>query len=169
MARVAVAVLSILVAGSLLLAAVRLPEFPNLVLEPLTGANKVELAQFRDRPVLLNFWASWCGPCRIELPELEKLSGQLAETGLALLTINVDTNRQAAESYLRKSGVKVPVYRIASRDLQALGLTGIPTTILLDRQGRVVQTYGGYGPGVTADIRRLIQRMSEQEASGTGE
>ena len=68
----------------------QVPVFPNVAFTALDGSRQLDLESFRGRPVLLTFWASWCGPCRQELPELQKLSAELAETGFALVTINLD-------------------------------------------------------------------------------
>jgi thiol-disulfide isomerase/thioredoxin len=139
------------------------PLFPDYTLSTLDGSGKVNLTDFRGRPVLLTFWASWCGPCRVELPELQRLYSELAGDGFVLLTVNVDVAPALATRFLSQIGVHVPVYRMNQRDLVALGVDALPTNILLDREGRPVQIFTGYSPVLSKEIRRLVIEMSSEE------
>jgi len=136
-----------------------LPEFPNLVLTALDGDQQVSMASFRGRPVLVSFWASWCGPCRIELPELQKLHDELAGRGFVLVTVNVDNTPQAARRFLEVTRLAIPVYRASHVDLVKLGVRSIPTNILVDPEGRAVRLYEGYSPAVPSAIRELVRGM----------
>ncbi len=142
----------------------KVPPFPNYTLFTLDGSSTVQLADFRGRPVLLTFWASWCGPCRVELPELKKLYGELVGTGFVLLTVNVDTSPMAATRFLDALGLELPTYKMTSRDLVQLGVNSLPTNVLLDAEGRPVQIYRGYSPEMIQDIRRLVSEMRSGDA-----
>jgi thiol-disulfide isomerase/thioredoxin len=133
----------------------------------MDGKGSVAIEGFRGRPVLLTFWASWCGPCRVELPELEELYTELAGRGFVLLTINVDVSPLIADRFLALLGVKVPVYRIDQRDLQDLDINALPTNILLDRDGRAVMVTAGYTPDMPEQIRRLITLMDAEPDEGS--
>lgn len=133
--------------------------FPSLSLRTLDGSGSVAVDGFRGRPVLLSFWASWCGPCRVELPELEKLYKELLGEGFVLLTVNVDTLPAIADRFLEQLGISVPVYRMDQKDLIALDINALPTNILLDRDGKTVMFSTGYSPTVPQDIRRLVREM----------
>ncbi len=137
----------------------QVPVFPNLAFTALDGVSQIDLESLRGRPVLLTFWASWCGPCRQELPELEKLAGDLAETGFVLITVNMDQSPAMGERFLQKYDIDVPAYRMNPRDLAQLGVQALPTNVLLDREGRPVQIFRGYSPEVPAEIRRLVIAM----------
>jgi len=140
---------------------------PSVTLTTLDGSGSVAIDSFGGRPVLLSFWASWCGPCRVELPELAKLYGELAGDGFVLLTVNVDNSPVAATRFLSMIEVSVPVYRMISRDMMTLEISGLPTNILIDREGNVVMNSVGYSPTVSEDIRRLVGEMSrEADAAG---
>jgi thiol-disulfide isomerase/thioredoxin len=130
---------------------------PDVTLQTLDGKGSVTLDEFRGRTVLLTFWASWCGPCRIELPELQALYSELAGEGFVLLTVNVDTIPEVGVRFLDQIGVTVPVYRMHRRDLVALGINALPTNIVLDHDGLAVQVYRGYSPAVSEYIRSLVQ------------
>lgn len=136
-----------------------MPEFPNFTFFSLDRSSSVQLHDFKGRPVLLTFWASWCGPCRIELPELKKLYGRLAGSGFVLLTVNVDDRPELGQRFLKALRLDIPVYRMAQRDLMILGVNSLPTNVLLDRDSRPVQIYRGYSPKVVEDIERLVNEM----------
>ena len=140
-----------------------IPAFPDYTLTTLDGSSQVSIADFRGRPVLLTFWASWCGPCRVELPELQKLYGELAGDGFVLLTVNVDVSPTFATRFLAQLGISVPVYRMHQNDLVSLGVSSLPTNILLDRDGRPVQLFTGYSPALPQEIRRLVGEMASGE------
>lgn len=141
---------------------------PSLTLQTLDGEGTVGVDSFRGRPVLLTFWASWCGPCREELPELGKLYGELAGKGFVLLTVNVDASPSVAERFIQRMGLSLPVYRMSPRDLAALGVDGLPTNILLDAEGRIVQVYAGYDPELPGHIRSRVLAMVEPSGGSQG-
>ena len=135
------------------------PVFPNLAFTTLDGSRQLDLESFIGRPVLVTFWASWCGPCREELPELQKLAVELADEGFALITINVDNSPVMGSRFLEKYNIEVPVYRMDRMTLANLGVDSLPTNLLLDRERRPVQIYRGYSPAVPGEIRRLVLEM----------
>lgn len=137
----------------------KVPPFPNVTLFTLDGSSTVQIQDFRGRPVLLTFWASWCGPCREELPALKTLYGELAGKGFVLLTVNVDTSPTAATRFLDALGLELPTYKMTSRDLVRLGVNSLPTNVLLDPEGRPVEIYRGYAPEMVQEIRRLVLEM----------
>lgn len=123
----------------------------------------MEISEFRGRPVLITFWASWCGPCRVELPELSGLYGELMGRGFVLITVNLDQNPAAGRRFLDALGLRLPVYRIDPRATKFLGIDSLPTNILLDQEGRLVQAYKGYTPEVVEDVRRRVLELTEPE------
>lgn len=140
-----------------------IPPFPNLAFTAIDGSAQVDLESFRGRPVLLSFWASWCGPCREELPELQRLYGELAGSGFVLLTINMDTNPALGARFLKQYGISVPVYRMDSKAIAGLGLKALPTNVLIDKEGRAALIQRGYSPAVPGQIRELILGMDDSQ------
>jgi thiol-disulfide isomerase/thioredoxin len=137
------------------------PVFPNIAFTTLDGSRQLDLESFRGRPLLMTFWASWCGPCRQELPELQELSVELADEGFALAAINIDQSAILGARFLQKYNIDIPAYRMDRATLASLGLSSIPTNVLLDREGRPVMILRGYSPGVAEEIRRLVVEMDE--------
>jgi thiol-disulfide isomerase/thioredoxin len=135
------------------------PPFPNLTFFSVDGSKRLELESLRGHPVLLTFWASWCGPCRQELPELQKLATELKDQGFTLVTVNMDRSPAMGLQFLDRYGIDVPVYLLSSRDLTQLGVESLPTNVLIDRDGRPVQIFEGYAPSVPEEIRRLVLGM----------
>jgi thiol-disulfide isomerase/thioredoxin len=141
------------------------PPFPNLVLTSLEDDRQVDIASFRGRPVLVTFWASWCGPCRVELTHLQQLHRELGDDRFALLAVNVDATTVAARRFLDVTKLEIPVYRVSQTDLVKLGVRSIPTNILLDPEGRAVRLYEGYSPAVPDVIRELVRGMAEDSGA----
>lgn len=139
--------------------AAEIPVFPNYPFMAMDGSSQLDLESLRGRPVLLSFWASWCAPCREELPELQELSQELADTGFTLIAVNVDESPAVGLRFLERHQIDLETYRMRNSDLRTLGLSSLPTNVLLDREGRPVQIYKGYSPEVPAEIRRLVSEM----------
>jgi thiol-disulfide isomerase/thioredoxin len=121
--------------------------------------GRVTLAEQRGKVVLLNLWASWCAPCRAEVPGLNRLSHRLADDGLVVLGINVDSASppQVAE-LAERLGVDYPVFQ-AARDLDGTfaGADVIPHTWLIDREGRLRASHAGYAS--ERSLRRACERL----------
>jgi thiol-disulfide isomerase/thioredoxin len=143
----------------------KVPVFPNFAFTSLDGREQLDIESFRGRPMLMSFWASWCGPCRQELPELQKLAAELADEDFVLVTINLDSSAVTGARFLKKYGIDVPVYRIDKRTEMMLGVQSLPTNMLLDPEGRPVMILRGYSPAVPDEIRRLVSQMDLSEGT----
>ncbi len=175
-----VAVAAALLAAAAVAAEPTRPQFPSIQLHDLTGQT-VALNDVLGAVTVLNFWATWCGPCRLELPELQKLYNDAGGKGLVLLAVNVDLPPSSEEgvgeqlevakpridALLKKLGITLPVYLLDGRTQIELGLQNIPFTILLDRKGRVVRLYPGYSGEAVADLRQQVLGVLA-ERSGQG-
>ena len=133
--------------------------FPDVEFFSLDGQESVKLEDFRGRPVLLTFWASWCGPCRAELPELAELGREMKDSGLVLLAVNLDSSAAAGQRFLEREGIEAPAFRLSDDDQAMIGIRSLPTTILLDGNALAVQIFSGYSPTVVDAIRRLVEEM----------
>lgn len=108
---------------------------PELKL-PLAGGGEVDLAGYKGRPVIVSFWATWCEPCRAEMPAFERAQQQYADQGLVVLAVDFQERDEEIQAFLHEIGVTFPsaVDRTGetTRDWRA---NGLPTTFLIDRQG----------------------------------
>jgi cytochrome c biogenesis protein CcmG/thiol:disulfide interchange protein DsbE len=112
---------------------------PVAALPRLGGNGSASLADFKGRPVLLNVWASWCPPCKSEMPLLEKAHTRMTAGGGTVLGVDVQDDRETALAFLRAKGITFPSLRDRDRSyIHRFGVTGYPETFLIDREGRVV-------------------------------
>jgi cytochrome c biogenesis protein CcmG/thiol:disulfide interchange protein DsbE len=117
---------------------------PDVVL-PQLGGGQWRLADHRGQVVLVNYWATWCGPCQEELPGLMRVAREAGPKGLAVVGVSLDSGpdtRSTVQQFVAANRVPYPV---AFPDATWTGHAGvtIPTTVLLDRRGRIVKTYVG--------------------------
>ena len=103
------------------------------------AARPLSLADFRQRVVLLNFWATWCPPCREEMPSMERLYQRYKDRGLAILALSIDKNAGAVPPFVASFRLTFPIgLDPKSAVAQAYGMRALPTTVLIDRVGQVV-------------------------------
>jgi cytochrome c biogenesis protein CcmG, thiol:disulfide interchange protein DsbE len=112
---------------------------PDKELTRLDGNGQGQIADYRGRWVLVNFWASWCGPCRAEAPALEAFDRAHAKQGFTVLGINLDDTTDDATAFVRRYGLTYPQLREGDgRDRRdAYGMTGFPESFLVDPQGKL--------------------------------
>lgn len=141
-------------------------DFPDIELYDLQG-NPSKLSDFRGTVVVLNFWATWCGPCRMELPELEKLYNELGGKGLMVLAVSVDEYRQMVPAFIQRMRLTLPVYFVDPATERSLGIGTIPFTLVLDKEGKAVRAYPGYSQEGMRDLKKLASELlSEKRGRG---
>jgi cytochrome c biogenesis protein CcmG, thiol:disulfide interchange protein DsbE len=123
----------------------------------LDGSERRSLADLRGRVVVLNFWASWCGPCESEAPLLERAQRRLSRNGGTVLGVTYKDDADASRDFMRRLKLTYPSLRDDKLDLAPkYGTTKLPETFVLDRQGRVVaMSRGEVSPGF---LSRAIER-----------
>ncbi len=120
---------------------------PDFALKSSTGEN-LRLSEHRGDVVMVNFWATWCGPCRQEMPLLEALHSRYERVGFSLLGVNIDDNSSKAMTMARELGVTFPVLFDARKEVSKLyQVDAMPVTVLIDREGKVRYVHQGYKPG----------------------
>jgi cytochrome c biogenesis protein CcmG, thiol:disulfide interchange protein DsbE len=119
----------------------QLPAAPgaSVALPTLDGSSSRTLAAWRGKVVVLNFWASWCGPCEIEAPVLERAQKQLSPTGGTVLGVTYKDDADASRDFMRKHKLSYPSLRDDRLNLAPkYGTTALPETFVLDKRGRIV-------------------------------
>ncbi len=134
---------------------------PDFVLKSSTGEN-LRLSEFRGDVVMINFWATWCGPCRQEMPLLDELYSRYERVGFTLLGVNIDDDSRRAMKMIDELGVSFPVLFDESKDVSKLyAVEAMPVTVLVDREGTVRYVHHGYKPGYEekylTEIRSLLR------------
>lgn len=127
---------------------------------PGVDGRMVRLEELRGRIVLLTFWATWCSPCREEMPALEALARDLARRGLVVVGVNYQESGEAVATFARDHRVSFPLLLDASGEVtRQRGLTGLPVTQLIDRSGRLVGTAVGYRDWTSPEARAYLERL----------
>ena len=131
---------------------------PSLTLKQLDG-DTWRLADHRGQAILINYWATWCAPCRNETPGLVRLADDERAKGLAVLGISMDTgDPELVRSFVRQMRVAYPIALPEPMSQMAAGMVGLPTSILVDRHGRIAKTYIGETPEAEfrADLDKVL-------------
>ncbi|HEY0973094.1 MAG TPA: TlpA disulfide reductase family protein [Solimonas sp.] len=135
------------------------PAAPSIWL-PQADGTPTGLRDLRGQVVLVDFWASWCAPCLKSLPQLEGWYGELRARGFTVLAVNVDTERKKALAFLKRKPVRYPVvYDAEGWWPEQYGVGGMPASYLVDRQGRLRQSYSGYSEKDLPRIRRDVEAL----------
>jgi peroxiredoxin len=120
---------------------------PDFALKSSSGEN-LRLSEYRGDVVMINFWATWCGPCRQEMPLLDELYTRYERVGFNLLGVNIDDDSRRAMQMIEELGVNFPVLFDAQKEVSKLyDVEAMPVTVLVDREGNVRYVHHGYKPG----------------------
>jgi thiol-disulfide isomerase/thioredoxin len=125
------------------------------------GGHKHTLAEFRGKSVFLNVWATWCAPCRKEMPALDRLQVLLGGDSFQVVAVSIDRDGvPAVRKFYDEIGIKaLPIYVDRTMDAQGkLAVVGVPTTLLMDREGREVARYTGPAEWDRSDVIATIRR-----------
>ncbi|MGC4376250.1 thiol-disulfide oxidoreductase ResA [Fictibacillus sp. Mic-4] len=112
---------------------------PNFVLTDLNG-HKVKLSDFKGKGVFLNFWGTWCEPCKQEMPDMEKLYSEYKKKGVEILAVNVGESNVAVKDFKSEYKLTFPIVNDKTGDVvEAYGIDPLPTTVLVDKNGKIIK------------------------------
>lgn len=132
---------------------------PDFTLKSRAGEN-LRLSDFRGKVVLLNFWASWCGPCRQEMPILDELHQKYKPLGFTVLGVNVDQKSEKAEQYLKNIPTHFPILFDPENFVSDLySVRAMPSTAIIDKDGNVRFIHAGYKSGDEAIYEKKIKQL----------
>ena len=151
-----------LVVASLSLAPARGGQaFPDLDLEGNDGGG-LRIGQLKGNVVLINFWATWCGPCRMELPLLQDLYNRYSDRNFTVLAISVDADRSRVAPFLKKNNLSFPIYFADPAEADALTIRGIPTSFILAPDGTVEKAYFGFDKEIEKEWMQEIDKYARK-------
>lgn len=132
---------------------------PDFTLKSQSGKN-LKLSEYAGNVVLLNFWASWCGPCRLEMPLLNDLHNKYAALGFVVLGVNVEEQTDKARSYLADIPVDFPILFDDKNVVSKLyDVVAMPTTVMIDRNGNMRYLHKGYKPGDENKYKKMVKKL----------
>ena len=152
-------ILALLLLAADATAAPAAPPAPDFTL-PARDGGTVQLSSLKGQVVMINFWATWCGPCRQEMPLLEQLQAKYEPLGFTLLGVNVETDSAAASAWLKGVPVSFPIlFDTKNAVAEQFGVMGMPSSVFVDREGRVRHVHRGYKPGDEAQYADMIRAL----------
>jgi len=137
---------------------------PDVTLQTADG-QPMRLADFKGKVVLVDFWASWCVPCKTSFPALDSLYREYHARGVDVLAVNLDERRRDADAFLAERPHALTVlFDPKGASAQAFGVEGMPSSFLIDRDGVIRFTHMGYSGNIDASYRQqLTQLISEDQ------
>ncbi|MCL6566729.1 MAG: TlpA family protein disulfide reductase [Acidobacteriia bacterium] len=136
---------------------------PDWTVHGLDG-SVLRLGDLRGRPVFVNIWATWCGPCVEEMPTIARLYASLQESGVAFLAVS-EENRETVRKFVQQEKLSLPVYISETRLPAELETSGIPATFILDGAGRVVFKHIGVAEWDAAPVREFLLALRAQASA----
>lgn len=133
------------------------PTFPDLEFVGEEGGS-VRLSQLKGNVVLLNVWATWCGPCKKELPIVQKMYDTYSDRNFVVVSVNVDADRRRVGPFLKQFNISLPVYYASPEDAGPLTATGIPSTFILGPDRTLVDRAVGYSPEWEDRWKRIVEK-----------
>ncbi|KZY43639.1 redoxin [Oleiphilus sp. HI0081] len=132
---------------------------PDFTLKSNQGSN-IRLEELKGEVVMLNFWASWCGPCRQEMPLMNDIFAKYEDLGFTILAVNVDEDSADADRFLKALPVDFPVvYDSTSKVSEMYEVDAMPTTVMIDRDGNKRFLHRGYKPGYEEEYANQVKQL----------
>ena len=132
---------------------------PDFTLKALSGEN-VRLKELSGQVVLINFWASWCGPCRKEMPLLDELHAKYSDLGFTVLGVNVEQQNQKAKEFINELNVSFPILLDEQNTVSKLyDVEAMPTTVVIDRNSNLRYVHYGYQAGDEKRYKKMVKAL----------
>jgi len=155
------AALAVLIASSAFAADAGGPA-PAFTLTTLTG-DTANLSQYKGQVVMVNFWATWCGPCQQEMPLLDQMYKKYKMGGFTLLGVNVDKDAPPVKELLARKPVSFPVLLDPANQVsKAYHVDEMPSSVIIDRKGEIRYVHRGYKPGDENDYQDRIRQLIKE-------
>ncbi len=124
------------------------------------GGNMVHFSEFRGKVVFLNFFATWCPPCVAEMPGIESLYKKVGSENIVFVIISRDEEMDKTLSFMKKKEYTLPVYRARTQAPQEFGFSVLPTTFIIDKEGKIISRHAGMADYDNEDVRNLLTGLA---------
>ncbi len=128
---------------------------PDFTLKTLSG-KVVSLSDYRGKVVLVNFWASWCPPCREEMPLFKRVYEKYKKKGFEILAVSTDSSVDPVKKFVKEHGISFTVLMDDGKVSSTYGIQGLPTSFLIDRDGRILKVRLGEYKEVEKDLKKFL-------------
>lgn len=140
------------------------PKAPEFELPSIYDQNAYSLSDFRGKVIYLDFWASWCGPCRQSLPALSKFQAEMDKDQFEVVAINLDAEPEDGLEFLKQFPVNYTVLSDPSGSTsRRYDLVGLPTSVLIDQNGVLVSSFQGFHPSHLKKLRKAVEILTAEE------
>lgn len=130
---------------------------------PDLNGNAVSLSGLKGQVVLLDFWATWCGPCRLSIPVVQRIHERHKGSNLRVLGLNLGESRETAQAFAQSAGITYTILLDSEQETAAdYGIEGIPRFFLLDKNGRIAHSVSGYSDGLEDELESAITQLLQQ-------
>ena len=133
------------------------PLFPDLEMAGADGGS-IRLSQLKGNVILVNVWATWCGPCRLELPVVQRMYDKYSDRNFVVLAVNVDADRKRIDPFMRRNNISLPVYYASPEDAGQMTAAGIPSTFILGPDRTLLDHMVGYSAQAEERWKQIIEK-----------
>ena len=131
--------------------------FPDLEFAGADGGG-VRLSQLKGNVVLVNVWATWCGPCRLELPIVQRMYDKYSDRNFVVVAVNIDADRNKIAPFMKRYNISLPIYYASPEDAGQMTALGIPSTFVIGPDRALLDNQVGYSPEVEDRWKQIIEK-----------
>jgi thiol-disulfide isomerase/thioredoxin len=133
------------------------PIFPDLEVAGADGGS-IRLSQLKGNVILVNVWATWCGPCRMELPIVQRMYDKYSDRNFVVLAVNVDADRNRIQPFMKRYNISLPIYYASPEDAGQMTAMGIPSTFIIGPDRSLLDHVVGYNAQAEDRWKQIIEK-----------
>lgn len=132
----------------------------GFTLKSVSGET-THVSEFKGKLIFLNVWASWCAPCRAEMPGIQELYDEIDRENIVFIMLSVDKNEKSAWNYINKKGFSFPAYVLSGYPTKQVAVPSLPTTLIISPEGKIIEKKVGMAKYNTSSFRKFLEKHSK--------